>query len=154
MATLYCVTCGVRDASLFYPGKTKWCKEHWKAKVRADRAANLNYYREYDRARASMPHRVAARKAYQATPAGKARADAAKRKWAELNRHKRQASFDLNNAIKYGRVQSQPCLVCGDVAEAHHPSYDLPLAVVWLCDKHHKQVHKEARQYERELETC
>jgi hypothetical protein len=50
--------------------------------------------------------------------------------------------------VKVGNVKPQPCLICGAKAEAHHPDYDAPLDVVWLCPKHHRQTHALARSLE------
>jgi hypothetical protein len=45
-------------------------------------------------------------------------------------------------AIKSGKLFKQPCWCCGDEeSEAHHPDYSAPLDVVWLCKKHHREVH-------------
>ena len=55
------------------------------------------------------------------------------------------ASKLINKEIIEGRVQRQPCFMCGGKAEAHHPSYALPLDVTWLCRLHHKRLHVEAR---------
>ena len=50
----------------------------------------------------------------------------------------------LNAAIKRGQVKKTPCLVCGLAeVEGHHPNYDAPLDVVWLCKLHHVKVHHE-----------
>ena len=50
----------------------------------------------------------------------------------------------------YGRNPSdnpEPCEVCGiPESHAHHDDYSRPLDVRWLCEKHHKQLHKERRQ--------
>jgi len=35
----------------------------------------------------------------------------------------------------------EPCEVCGDKAERHHPDYTQPLLVKWLCRRHHAEVH-------------
>lgn len=127
------------------------CKECTKADARAVRLAKIEHYRSYDRMRASVPHRVQARKQYGRTEAGRIASLKAKQRWLELNQERRRAQVSLNNALRDGRIQRHPCFVCGETgAEAHHPDYDAPLDVVWLCDAHHKQVHKEARQYERE----
>lgn len=40
-----------------------------------------------------------------------------------------------------GKVQRQPCFICGERAEAHHPDYSQPLSVTWLCPQHHKDAH-------------
>lgn len=37
---------------------------------------------------------------------------------------------------------SQPCEVCGKKAQKHHPDYNEPLKVQWLCRKHHMDLHK------------
>lgn len=47
----------------------------------------------------------------------------------------------LNVAVRSGQIVRQPCFVCGAGAEAHHPDYDRPLDVVWLCPSHHRQAH-------------
>ncbi|QMV32651.1 hypothetical protein F1_00023 [Ralstonia phage Heva] len=39
---------------------------------------------------------------------------------------------------------------CSEAPEAHHPDYSRPLDVVWLCDHHHKETHKMAREIERQ----
>ena len=50
--------------------------------------------------------------------------------------------------ILQGRIQKHPCLVCGSIEkiEAHHPDYRKPLYVVWLCKKHHTEVHLKLSQ--------
>lgn len=53
-------------------GRLGKCKDCTKADVRANRLANIEHYRAFDKARASMPQRVAARKAYSQTDAGAA----------------------------------------------------------------------------------
>lgn len=43
--------------------------------------------------------------------------------------------------LKRGKLAQEGCAVCGGVAQMHHPDYDRPLFVVWLCLKHHRDVH-------------
>jgi hypothetical protein len=46
--------------------------------------------------------------------------------------------------VKKGRLKKGPCEVCTAPAsrcEAHHPDYDRPELVVWLCRMHHKDLH-------------
>ena len=52
-------------------------------------------------------------------------------------------------AIKTGKLQKQPCFVCGEVGQAHHSSYaqDMKLVVTWLCQQHHNQLHIEHLGY-------
>ena len=41
-----------------------------------------------------------------------------------------------------GLLVKTPCHVCGSLeVEAHHADYSRPLDVVWLCKKHHKELH-------------
>lgn len=45
-------------------------------------------------------------------------------------------------AIKTGKLQRQPCEICGcEKTEAHHDDYNRPLDVRWLCVNHHKEWH-------------
>jgi hypothetical protein len=43
--------------------------------------------------------------------------------------------------------ETEACSVpgCYEPAERHHPDYSDPLNVVWLCRKHHRQLHREKR---------
>ncbi len=51
-------------------------------------------------------------------------------------------------AIKDGMLKRQPCVVCGNPkVHGHHPDYDKPLEVIWLCPKHHMQEHVKRREY-------
>lgn len=62
--------------------------------------------------------------------------------WRKNNKDKRIAQSAISNAIRDGRLKRQPCIICSlPDAEAHHPNYRKPLQVVWLCKKHHSQIH-------------
>lgn len=124
--------------------KTK-CKDCVKDAVNAHRQANLERVRSYDRMRGSMPHRVAARKEYQATPAFAESHQAAALRWAAKHPERRKASNLVSNALRDGKLEKLPCLVCGhEKVEGHHPDYSRPLDVVWLCNPHHREVHEIA----------
>lgn len=138
----YCKVCKSTDASLFYDSIKTYCKEHWKEKVRANRKANILHYRMFDKMRASMPHRVAARKEYAKTEAGKTRHREAGTRWANKHPERRLAATAVSNAVRDGVLEKLPCLVCDKKeVEAHHPDYSRPLDVVWLCVTHHKEIH-------------
>ena len=56
---------------------------------------------------------------------------------------RRKARTAYKTALKRGKLQRLPCMVCGDVdADGHHPDYSKPLDVVWLCGPHHVEAHK------------
>lgn len=147
---MHCKQCNTaKTATDFYVSNPKRCKECIKASVRANRAGNLEHYRAFDKARASQPHRVAARKEYAKTPAYAESHEAAAKRWAERHPERRKASHMVGNAIRDGKLIPWPvCAVpdCFGKPQGHHPDYSRPLDVVWLCDKHHKEVHAMARQ--------
>lgn len=61
----------------------------------------------------------------------------------ERNKVKIKARNIARRAAYMGKLKRQPCLECGAVkTEAHHPDYTKPLDVVWLCKKHHQEIHK------------
>jgi hypothetical protein len=133
-----------KSADAFYANNKSRCKECIKSSVRANRLEKIDYYRQYDRARASMPHRVAARAEYAQTPQGaeahrraKVRhaateaAQQAKRAWRQSERGKalRAATMKLQaarhpdrhmarttfgNAVRDGRVIPWPVCAVPD----------------------------------------
>ncbi|QBJ80547.1 hypothetical protein [Aquitalea sp. USM4] len=145
-----CKKCGeAKPLALFYANDNS-CKECRKAMVRAARARNIEHYREFDRQRASRPDRVAAREAYSKTDAFKQSHAKAVRKYRERLPDMFTARTAVGNALRDGKLEKLPCWVCGAAnSEAHHPDYSAPLAVTWLCDKHHKETHKMANELRR-----
>ncbi|MBY4947042.1 hypothetical protein K6V92_10470 [Cupriavidus respiraculi] len=124
------------------------CKECTKADVARHRQENLERIRAYDKLRGSMPHRVAARKEYRQTEEGKL-ALARAHKWQKQKFPDRdKARNAVNNAVRDGRLEKQPCLICGASAEAHHADYSRPLDVVWLCNRHHREAHAIVKELE------
>ena len=119
------------------------CKACHRTNVRANYQRNREHYREYERGRANLPHRVEARERYAQTPEGKANASRAKRRYIERNPVKRAAQVAMGNALRDGRLTPKPCEVCGhEQAQAHHDDYSKPLDVRWLCTTHHAEWHK------------
>jgi len=119
------------------------CKECNCAKRRAHRAANLGYYRDYDRARANTPERIAGRASYNSSDAGRETSNKRVRAYIARNPQKKRATQAVNHAVRTGRLIRQPCEVCGEVkAQAHHDDYSKPLDVRWLCATHHAEWHR------------
>jgi len=143
-----CKTCNeIKPPTDFYSQTTgglfRDCKPCVRARVRANRLLKLDYYQEFDRARANLPHRVDARKEYASTENGRAALSRASRMYAQRNPLKRAATSAVSNAIRDGRIVRQPCEQCGAArAQAHHDDYSKPLDVRWLCTKHHAEWHK------------
>lgn len=109
-------------------GHLNKCKECNKKDASEHRWKNIEKIREYDRRRSSLPHRVELRKEIG-------------RRWLKNHPDRKNAQQKLIRAVKAGKVIPQPCWVCGENAEAHHPDYSSPLDVVWLCIPHHRQTH-------------
>ena len=119
------------------------CKECTKSDVRTHRDHNLERFREYDRRRAKLPHRVNARRVYAKSDAGRRSHAEALRRQIRKNPQKYKARVALNNAIRNRRITKTPCAVCGSKnVQGHHQDYSKPLEVVWLCIKHHREEHK------------
>jgi hypothetical protein len=114
-----------------HDGFTSACKECLKA-------------RDAERYQREKTVRSARQKEYIKTPDGKAAHAKAVEKWKSENKVRRAAQVILGNAVRDGRVTPWPvCAMpeCCSKPEAHHPDYDRPLDVVWLCPAHHKQAH-------------
>ena len=58
------------------------------------------------------------------------------------NKHKAQAIANRAYPI------SQICSVfgCNEIGERHHPDYSKPLEIIWLCRKHHKELHRSFKK--------
>lgn len=145
-----CKKCGEnKDRAEFYrhakmgDGLLNKCKTCTKRDVRENRSKKIEYYREFDRQRSTLPHRVSARESYAQTESGK---DALRRgsvAWDKRNPLKRAAICAVNNAIRDGLLVRQPCEVCGSKkSQGHHDDYGQPLEVRWLCTTHHAAWHK------------
>lgn len=64
------------------------------------------------------------------------------KKWKEKNPEKYLAKTLVGRAVRGGKLPKQPCQECGDVKSiAHHTDYAKPLEVIWLCRKHHREIH-------------
>ena len=119
------------------------CKACHRANVKANREAKAAYYREFDRARDNLPHRVASRAAYAKTQQGKEARGRGSMAWGKRNPVKKAAMWAVSNAVRDGRLTRQQCEVCGkQQAQAHHDDYSKPLDVRWLCTTHHAEWHK------------
>lgn len=98
------------------------CNACWTAKRKASRRSNP------DRERANNRRYNKKRKPRRAT--------------YESNKKQIQARNKVQYALRTGKLTKQPCRVCGDPnSQAHHPDYDKPLEVVWLCHDHHMDEH-------------
>ncbi len=64
------------------------------------------------------------------------------------NMHKINAKVKLRTELLAGRISpSQRCQSCGKAkkVDGHHPDYNMPLAVLWLCRSCHMKLHRIIR---------
>lgn len=123
------------------------CKSCTKSDVSRNYRKNIEYYKEYERGRAMLPHRVESRHEYAETPRGRAVSRGAKARWRARNRIKLGAIQILNNAVRDGRVlKPERCECCGSRPKrlhGHHDDYAFALDVRWLCPGCHAKWHRE-----------
>ena len=86
-----------------------------------------------------MISRKAARPNVHAGPSRQAR-------WQAENPKARWAHIALQSALRRKLINREPCAVCGaEKGDGHHDKYDMPIAVTWLCRRHHIAAHKRER---------
>ena len=82
-------------------------------------------------------------KKYLQTEAGKESQNRYQRKYRKAFPEKEKAHHVISHAIEAGRLFKQPC-PCGETeVEGHHPDYNNPLLVKWLCRKCHNELHRK-----------
>ena len=127
-------------------GRVNKCKDCNRLDVVNNTNKNIEYYKEYDKKRAMLPHRVKARCNYQKTPAGKNSMQKARKKYADNNPVKRNAVCMVSNAVRDGRLKKPSnCTICGEAKpriHGHHYDYTKPLDVIWCCPSCHSKIHK------------
>jgi hypothetical protein len=75
---------------------------------------------------------------------GRKKLKAYQSKWrkteAGVLQHK--AHMAVSHSIRDGILVKEPCTICGKTeTQAHHYDYTKPLEVIWLCLKHHDELH-------------
>lgn len=138
-----CFKCGIsKPIDDFYKhqamgdGRLGKCKECTKRDVLEHRLANIEKVRLYDRTRAKLPHR-----ALLAVKQCK--------KWRNEDKRRAKCHSAVGHAILKGTLLHKPCEWEGCFREescAHHESYDRPLDVIFYCQPHHMQRHKDMRR--------
>lgn len=82
-------------------------------------------------------------KARNKTPERKAKVHIYQLKRRENFPGKYKARTKVQNAVRDGIIKKLPCVKCGNSkSEGHHKDYRKYLDVVWLCRKHHRELHK------------
>jgi len=54
------------------------------------------------------------------------------------------ARWYANRMLRNGVIEKQPCAECGkDNSQMHHPNYNEPLLIAWLCGDCHSALHRK-----------
>ena len=127
-------------------GHVNRCKDCYREYSKKRRADNAEKIRAYDRQRDSLPHRVKARKEYaemlKKTGKRKDYERERRKRYAEKNPEKKNARALVWYHLNAGNIKRLPCEVCGVAdSQAHHEDYSKPLDIMWLCCKHHNEIH-------------
>lgn len=142
---MICKKCKEEKGDEFY-NIDKTCKDCRKKRVTENRNNNAEYYKEYDRNRANLPHRVKARLDYAKTDEGKKAGNRAKYNYTTRNPIKKLASSVVSNAVRAGTIiKPSNCSECESTPNrlhGHHDDYAYPLVVRWLCPCCHSKWHK------------
>jgi hypothetical protein len=96
-----------------------------------------------DYCKANRDRRREAVRRFLAKNPGKASAYTAA--WNSKHKDQVKTQWLVSRAVRRGEIVREPCWVCGEKAEAHHPHYGEPLMVSWLCRKHHLEAHAMAK---------
>jgi hypothetical protein len=109
------------------------------------RLKKIDEIRLYDKLRANLPHRIEARKKYFQTENGKLSRKKARKKYIYVHPLRRAAHLIIGNAVARKKIiKPDNCSICNSTIkiEAHHDDYTKPLLIRWLCEKCHKEWHK------------
>jgi hypothetical protein len=155
--SVYCRVC-VREKAKEYRG-TAGPREKKTADIRvygrAYRAANLEKFRERDRQKYARKMKKLKGDGWVVRPNSPMSPEERREKASAAHRARRDhlratqpekwaARHNLQSAVYKGTIKRLPCMICGEVrSEGHHPDYSAPRDVVWLCRRHHRQLHKE-----------
>ena len=70
------------------------------------------------------------------------------REWRETHplnaeqRCKDNARSKAGAYVKRGLIERYPCEICDEgESQMHHPDYNKPYDVRWLCKRHHLELH-------------
>lgn len=80
---------------------------------------------------------------YRKSERGKEAVNRASRNSYRNHKEKWITRAKTRHAVKMGKLIKLPCF-CGELkVHAHHTDYTKPLEVMWLCQKHHVELHNK-----------
>jgi len=116
-----------KPIEFFYRNKTKsdgfeyHCKECEHSR-NTDRAIYLSNYRKINK--------IQIRKGWK--------------RWWKNNKQQFYINWRLGYRKRHEIIDQEPCLFCGNPeTKGHHPDYKDEKNVIWLCSKHHYEIHRK-----------
>lgn len=94
---------------------------------------NKNGYADKARLRTSISHH---------RPGANLTRQKRNRDYESKHPERNEAKVAIMMAVRNGKLIPQPCIKCGQKAQAHHDDYSKPMDVIWLCPKHHGERHR------------
>lgn len=153
--TRVCPKCGSTKPIADFTSSTGrvnyWCRpckrranREW-AKSEKGRAAHRRQRQKY----ATLPPELSARKRWLASERGRDSKARCRKKYAEKLKASPAGLKQLmarriaNNRKNAGKLVPECCVDCGasEGVQMHHPDYDKPLDVLWLCQDCHNKRH-------------
>ena len=130
-----CIVCKTdKDLNEYYSDNIKKDKKKNVCKECYD--SQVSQYRKTEK---SKKIRKVMSKRYYSSDKGKLKIAEQSKRYNKLNG---RCNKIIYNAIKENKILKGICMVCKEAkTDAHHENYNKPLEVLWLCRKHHKQLH-------------
>jgi hypothetical protein len=127
----------IKDITEFYK-HPKMVDGHLnKCKACAKHDVGVRYYTQFEKIRAYEKKR-------SKTLERKAKAAKYLRDHRQRNPGKDRARQLVSRHVRAGKLQKQPCAICGcEEVEAHHKDYSQPLNVTWICFRHHRAIEHQ-----------
>ena len=147
MNTRFCSQCGQgKPLDEFGVNKTKPLGRAYCCKK-----CRRRYDREHPRSeRSKDPKKKAQVAKWHQSEHGKMMSRLARARRFAINKEKYRAKEMIEGLVNKGIIKRQPCSLCREEnGQGHHPDYSKPLKVVWLCQKHHSEVHRELGDYNK-----
>ena len=65
------------------------------------------------------------------------------KRWKARNPEKRRKYVRVQSLARYHHPTREKCSFpgCEEIGERHHPNYERPSVIIWLCKRHHEGVH-------------
>jgi len=124
-----CYICGqTKDILLFEKDKSKPFGRRYRCKSCGNKRNREKYNAEYQR-----NYRIKNREKINKQCS----------EWRKRNTIKTRAHAKIRLALIRGKIHREPCIKCGlPNASAYHTDYNKPLEVIWLCEIHHREIHR------------